>query len=138
MPEASDIQLTAEWIAAVVSGVLVSGRAEQRFAGVSIDTRTLGAGELYIAIRGERFDGAEFAEAAIAAGAAGVMVPRGRRPLGGNRGGYFGRLSYPECAHAERTERGVVARESSAVGPGRVRDDHLRAVDDQREHCERH
>jgi UDP-N-acetylmuramoyl-tripeptide--D-alanyl-D-alanine ligase len=79
VPEASEIQLTAEWIAAVVSGVLVSGRAEQRFAGVSIDTRTLGAGELYIAIRGERFDGAEFAEAAIAAGAAGVMVPRGRR-----------------------------------------------------------
>ena len=44
MPEASEIQLTAEWIAAVVSGALVSGRAEQRFTGVSIDTRTLGAG----------------------------------------------------------------------------------------------
>jgi uncharacterized membrane-anchored protein YjiN (DUF445 family) len=35
------------------------------------------AGDLYIGIRGERFDGAEFAGAAIEAGAAGVVVPRG-------------------------------------------------------------
>ena len=44
---------------------------------MSIDTRTLAAGDLYVAIRGERFDGADFAAAAIAAGAAGVVVPRG-------------------------------------------------------------
>ena len=44
---------------------------------MSIDTRTIGAGELFIAIRGERFDGAEFAAGAIDASAAGVIVPRG-------------------------------------------------------------
>src|SRR5439155_13925655 len=48
------------------------------FTGVSIDTRTLGAGELYVAIRGDRFDGADFVEAALAGGAGGVVVPRGR------------------------------------------------------------
>ena len=44
---------------------------------MSIDTRTIARGELFVAIRGERFDGAEFAEAAIEKGAAGVVVPRG-------------------------------------------------------------
>lgn len=46
------------------------------FDGVSIDTRTLNPGDLYIAIRGRNFDGNAFAEAAVAAGAAGVMVER--------------------------------------------------------------
>src|SRR5206468_3216992 len=52
-----------------------AGNPSQEFHGVSIDTRTLAPGELFIAIRGERFDGAEFAEAAIEKGAAGVVVP---------------------------------------------------------------
>jgi UDP-N-acetylmuramoyl-tripeptide--D-alanyl-D-alanine ligase len=65
-------------VAAAVSGVVLSGERAHAFTGVSIDTRTLKAGELYIAIRGERFDGADFAEAAIVAGAAGAVVPRGR------------------------------------------------------------
>jgi len=43
-------------------------------AGVSIDTRTLKAGELYIAIRGERFDGHAFADKAAAAGAAALVL----------------------------------------------------------------
>lgn len=46
------------------------------FDGVSIDTRTLKAGDLYIGIRGHNFDGNDFAEAALAAGAAGVMTER--------------------------------------------------------------
>jgi UDP-N-acetylmuramoyl-tripeptide--D-alanyl-D-alanine ligase len=45
---------------------------------VSIDTRTLTAGALYIGIRGDRFDGADFADAALSAGAAGLIMPRGR------------------------------------------------------------
>src|SRR5476651_1521790 len=56
----------------------LSGDADRAFSGVSIDTRTLVPGELFVAIRGERFDGADFASAAIAAGAGGVLVPRGR------------------------------------------------------------
>ncbi|MFK8079218.1 MAG: UDP-N-acetylmuramoyl-tripeptide--D-alanyl-D-alanine ligase [Granulosicoccus sp.] len=42
--------------------------------GVSIDTRTLKPGELYIAIVGERFNGHAFVEAAREAGAAAIMV----------------------------------------------------------------
>jgi UDP-N-acetylmuramoyl-tripeptide--D-alanyl-D-alanine ligase len=74
----SAIELTVAWVTSAVSGVVLSGDRARAFTGVSIDTRTLKAGELYIAIRGERFDGADFAEAAIVAGAAGAVVPRGR------------------------------------------------------------
>ena len=75
----SEIRLTAAWVAAAADGSIVSGDEAREFSGVSIDTRTIGAGELFIAIRGERFDGAEFTDAAVTAGAAGVIVPRGRR-----------------------------------------------------------
>ena len=49
---APEIRLTAEWVAAAVAGTIVRGSPRQVFAGVSIDTRTLGPGELYVAIRG--------------------------------------------------------------------------------------
>ena len=42
--------------------------------GVSIDTRTLKPGELYVAIVGERFNGHKFVQAAKDAGAAAIMV----------------------------------------------------------------
>jgi UDP-N-acetylmuramoyl-tripeptide--D-alanyl-D-alanine ligase len=44
--------------------------------GVSIDTRTLQPGEVYIALRGERHDGHDFVAAALAAGAARAVVER--------------------------------------------------------------
>jgi UDP-N-acetylmuramoyl-tripeptide--D-alanyl-D-alanine ligase len=71
------IHLTAAWVADRMAGAIAAGDAGREFGNVSIDTRTLQAGDLYVAIRGERFDGAEFAGAAIEAGAAGVVVPRG-------------------------------------------------------------
>src|SRR5262245_63279752 len=61
-----------------MAGTLVAGADDSAFAGVSIDTRTLARGELFIAIRGEHFDGTDFADAAIERGAMGVVVPRGR------------------------------------------------------------
>jgi UDP-N-acetylmuramoyl-tripeptide--D-alanyl-D-alanine ligase len=44
------------------------------FTGVSTDTRSLRPGDLFIALRGERFDGHTFLESAFAAGAAAAMV----------------------------------------------------------------
>ncbi len=46
--------------------------------GYSIDSRTVAAGELFFAIRGERLDAHEFARAAMAKGAAGAVVARER------------------------------------------------------------
>ena len=74
----SPIRFTADWVAAAVAGRIVAGDSTQPFTSVGIDTRTLQSGALYIAIRGERFDGADFVDAAVAAGASGVIVPSGR------------------------------------------------------------
>src|SRR3954470_3159226 len=71
------IALAAAWVSARMRGVIVAGDPTREFAGVSIDTRTLNAGDLFVAIRGDRFDGAAFAAGAIDAGAAGVVVRRG-------------------------------------------------------------
>jgi UDP-N-acetylmuramoyl-tripeptide--D-alanyl-D-alanine ligase len=54
-------------------GRLVNGR-ELKVTGVSIDTRTLKPGDLYVAIRGKRLDGHQFCEQAIEKGAVGVVV----------------------------------------------------------------
>jgi len=45
-----------------------------QLSGFSIDTRTLQAGDLYIAIRGDRFDGHEYCRAAEEKGACGLLV----------------------------------------------------------------
>jgi UDP-N-acetylmuramoyl-tripeptide--D-alanyl-D-alanine ligase len=52
------------------------GHFNERFdaSGVSIDTRTIQPGDLFIALRGETGDGHDYAARSIEAGAAGVMV----------------------------------------------------------------
>ena len=59
---------------AAVKGKLTVGTPEMKFEGVSIDSRTLTAGQLFICIKGEHFDGHDFLEDAIKARAAGVVV----------------------------------------------------------------
>jgi UDP-N-acetylmuramoyl-tripeptide--D-alanyl-D-alanine ligase len=71
------LHLIAGWVAAQMDGSIVAGDRVREFTDVSIDSRTVKAGELYVGVKGERFDGSEFASAAIEAGAAGVVVPRG-------------------------------------------------------------
>lgn len=69
--------------AAAALGARTSG-ADVRFTGVSTDSRSIGAGELFVALRGERFDGHDFLKAAAAARAAAAMVDaahRGETPL---------------------------------------------------------
>ena len=45
-----------------------------RFASVGTDSRALAPGQLFVALRGERFDGHDFVDAAAQAGAAAAMV----------------------------------------------------------------
>jgi UDP-N-acetylmuramoyl-tripeptide--D-alanyl-D-alanine ligase len=71
------LRLTAGWVAAAMGVELTAGDPSLEFDGVSIDTRTLAPGNLFVAIRGERFDGTAFAGTAIESGAAAVVVPRG-------------------------------------------------------------
>jgi UDP-N-acetylmuramoyl-tripeptide--D-alanyl-D-alanine ligase len=66
--------LTAGLVAEATGGALVAGAPGLAFDSVSIDSRTLQPRALFIAIRGDRFDGHAFVEAAGRAGAAGILV----------------------------------------------------------------
>jgi UDP-N-acetylmuramoyl-tripeptide--D-alanyl-D-alanine ligase len=66
--------LTAGMVAQAAGGRLVAGPADRAFASVSIDSRTLLPGALFVALKGERADGHAFAAGAVERGAAGVMV----------------------------------------------------------------
>jgi len=48
--------------------------ATEEAVGYSIDSRTIGAGELFFAVRGERLDGHDYVEAALANGAVAAVV----------------------------------------------------------------
>jgi UDP-N-acetylmuramoyl-tripeptide--D-alanyl-D-alanine ligase len=50
--------------------------------GYSIDSRTLNAGDLFIAIAGERFDGHEYVQAALEKGAVGAIVEAEKKVAG--------------------------------------------------------
>jgi len=60
--------------AAMVKGKASGGNPV--FKGVSTDTRSVRVGELFVALRGERFDGHRFLEQAKQAGAVAAMVDR--------------------------------------------------------------
>ena len=47
--------------------------------GVSIDSRSLEPGDMFVALRGENFDGHDFVADAAAAGAAGAVAERPAR-----------------------------------------------------------
>jgi len=64
--------------AASMTGGRASGGNPQ-FTGVSTDTRTLRSGDLFVALRGERFDGHAFLSQAKGGGASAAMVDRGHQ-----------------------------------------------------------
>ena len=68
----STIERTLRNFARACGGRLEGG--DRAFAGVSSDSRTLAAGDLFVALRGPRFNGNEFVGAALAAGAAAALV----------------------------------------------------------------
>lgn len=64
--------MTLAQTAAVLGGELVG--ADVSYADVCTDSRTLKSGDLFVALRGERFDGHDFVEQAAAAGAVAALV----------------------------------------------------------------
>lgn len=69
-------QITVREILAPIEGLLVSGERGARVGGLSTDSRKIGPGELFLAIRGERYDGHDFIGEALRRGAAGAMVKK--------------------------------------------------------------
>lgn len=67
------VALTAGFVTDVTGGRL-AGPISTPFTGVSIDSRTVAPGMLFVAIRGEKMDGHAFVKEAIEKGAAGLLV----------------------------------------------------------------
>jgi UDP-N-acetylmuramoyl-tripeptide--D-alanyl-D-alanine ligase len=61
----------------LLPGATLVGPGEVRIERVSSDTRTLRAGDLFVALRGERHDAHDYLAAARAAGAAAALAERG-------------------------------------------------------------
>ena len=74
MPAQTPLVLRADELAAAASGRIVAGQGDIEVKGVSIDSRTVTQGDLFVAIRGERFDGHRFVGEAIRKGAVGVLI----------------------------------------------------------------
>ena len=55
-------------------GALLWGEPQRQVYGVSTDSRTMHAGELFVALQGEHFDGHRFVAAALQHGAAAVLL----------------------------------------------------------------
>lgn len=72
-------QWTVEEVRRAVSGD-IAGPTEAHFDGVSTDTRDALRGQLFVALRGERFDAHDFLDRAVEGGAAGLLVDRSLDP----------------------------------------------------------
>jgi UDP-N-acetylmuramoyl-tripeptide--D-alanyl-D-alanine ligase len=125
-------------IAHVTSGVVEAAASELVVEGVSTDSRTLTAGGLFVALRGEHFDGHEHVAAAFASGARAalvdsdmakasgpvVRVPSTRRALGAlgraQRRRFRGRLVAVAGSAGKTTTKSAIAAVLSGIAPGGV------------------
>jgi len=73
------MQWTVQEVARALGCAVPSGLDPMaRLAGVSIDSRTVGCGQLFVAIHGPRYDGHAFVATALEAGATAAIVAEGR------------------------------------------------------------
>lgn len=70
------IAMTVAEVAAAVDGDLVGDPSATVTGAVLVDSRAVAPGDLFVALPGERVDGADFLPAAAAAGAAGALTTR--------------------------------------------------------------
>jgi UDP-N-acetylmuramoyl-tripeptide--D-alanyl-D-alanine ligase len=64
---------------------LVAGNLNDHISGVSIDSRAIKEGDIFICIRGERFDGHDFIPEAIKNGAAAICFCRDKAVISGSK-----------------------------------------------------
>ena len=76
------ISLSVRELLEIVKGDLGEAKPElmsNNFAGVSIDSRTIARGNLFVALAGENNDGHDFAGQAVKRGAAAVLISESKR-----------------------------------------------------------
>ena len=67
-------EITAKEVSSAINGSQVSGPPDEFIQGLSTDSRTMNPGHIFLALKGERYDGHTFLQNAINAGAVGVIV----------------------------------------------------------------
>jgi UDP-N-acetylmuramoyl-tripeptide--D-alanyl-D-alanine ligase len=82
---------------------------EQAIESISIDSRELGSNALFVAIKGDRFDGHNFVDTALANGAVAALVSRGEGPR---------RIVVPDALEALRDLARAARERSRAVVVG--------------------
>src|SRR5690554_1256468 len=75
-------QLKCAEILNATEGKLLSGRDDSTFSGISTDSRNIKEGDLFIPLKGERFDGHDYVEEALAKGAFGALTEKDIEPDG--------------------------------------------------------
>ncbi|MEO8798091.1 MAG: Mur ligase domain-containing protein, partial [Polyangiaceae bacterium] len=74
----SSVPFTTGEVAAATRGTLVRGDAARSHAGATTDSRAVGKGSIFVALRGENFDGHAFVDGAVKGGSSLVVVERNR------------------------------------------------------------
>jgi len=69
-------KISSEEIATAVRGRVLCGDPQTRFSGFNSDSRTVRRGQVFWAIKGDRFDGHDFVSRAAMQGASGVVVQK--------------------------------------------------------------
>ncbi|MBM3778907.1 MAG: UDP-N-acetylmuramoyl-tripeptide--D-alanyl-D-alanine ligase, partial [Acidimicrobiia bacterium] len=119
------IVLTLDWVAAAVRGQVLAGGGAEVMTGVSTDTRRIGRGDLFVALRGPRFNGNAFVTEARARGAGGAVVDA---TYGGPPWGAMVRVAdttraLQDLAHAVRRASGArVVAITGSVGKTTTKD----------------
>jgi len=72
------VTITIEEILRATGGKLLQGDEKSLFQRISTDSRTIGEGELFIALKGRNFDGHRFALEVLAKQAGGVVIEEGQ------------------------------------------------------------
>jgi len=68
------LTLTAGDVAAASRGRIVAGNGTAPIGRIATDSRAVAAGDFFVAIRGDRFDGDQFVAAALSSGATGALI----------------------------------------------------------------
>lgn len=76
MNASSNMMTTLQQAASWIDGARVSGDGACAFSRVHTDSRTVAPGDLFVALRGERFDAHDFLADVVARGAAAVLVSK--------------------------------------------------------------
>jgi UDP-N-acetylmuramoyl-tripeptide--D-alanyl-D-alanine ligase len=83
--------IKASEIASITGGNLINGPEEMAIKNVSLNTRTLRRGDLFIPLKGEKFDGHKFIADALLRGACGFLSEHWNDEIKKSLGGHFRR-----------------------------------------------